>query len=123
MIAICVRAKHIEVDFQAFITSDLVTYTKSVMHRYFCDHTMQGLIDVFTVPLDRLYKWRDAYETVLAEALQAEGCTPRRAALQKAGQPLTDTIRYLEDIWCLVIDGPGALCDAYSKKTLAWQWS
>ncbi len=123
MIAICVRAKRIEVDFQVFITSDLVTYTKSVMCWYFCDHTMQGRISVFTMPLDRLYEWHDAYETVLAEALQAEGCTPTRAALQKVGQPLTDTIRYLEDIWCSAIDTPGALCDAYSKKTLAWQQS
>lgn len=123
MIVICVHAKRIEVNFQAFITSDPVTYTKSVMRWYFCDHMMQGWIDVFTMPLDQLYEWCDAYETVLAEALQAEGCTLRRAVLQKVGQPLTDTIRYLEDIWCSAIDGPGALRNAYSKKTLAWQQS
>ncbi len=123
MIVICICAKCIEVNFQAFITSDLVTYTKSVMCRYFCDHTMQGWINVFTMPLDWLYKWRNAYETMLAEALQVEGCTPRRVVLQKVGQPLTDTIQYLEDIWCLAIDSPGALCDVYSKKTLVWQQS
>ncbi|KAK0433182.1 hypothetical protein EV421DRAFT_1741780 [Armillaria borealis] len=122
MIAICVCAKRVEVDFQAFIASDLVTYTKGVMRQYFCDHTMQGLIDVFTVPLDRLYEWRDTYDTVLADALQADGCTPRREVIQKVGQPLMGTIRYLEDIWCSAIDGPGALRGAYSKKTLAWQW-
>ncbi|PBK70785.1 hypothetical protein ARMSODRAFT_974047 [Armillaria solidipes] len=112
MIAICVRAKRVEVNFQAFIASDPVTYTKGVMCWYFCDHTMQGLIDVFTVPLDQLYEWRDAYDTVLADALQADGCTPRREAIQKAGQPLMDTIWYLEDMWCSAIDGPGALRDA-----------
>ncbi|SJL14291.1 uncharacterized protein ARMOST_17747 [Armillaria ostoyae] len=121
MIALGVRAKHIKFDFKNYIDTDPVAYTRSLMRKYFSDHVHQGRMDVFTLPLDRLYEWHHSYEEVLAEVLQVEGCTPRRDSVQKAGQPLFDAIRYLEDIWCSVIEGPAALRTAYNKKLLAWQ--
>ncbi|KAK0438397.1 hypothetical protein EV421DRAFT_1738453 [Armillaria borealis] len=121
MIELCVRAKRIEVDFGAFIDNDPVAYAKSLMHRYFCDRIIQGCIKVFTDPLSQLYEWRTSYETVLDAVLQLDGCSPRRAAMQKVGQPLWDTIGYLENIWCSAIEGPKELRDAYNRKRLTWQ--
>ncbi len=46
------------------------------MWSYFTDRRCQGQIGIFTVPLDRLYEFRQQYKAVLAGLLQVEGCTP-----------------------------------------------
>ncbi len=119
-LAIC--AKHIQQEFEEFITGlDPAAYMKSLMWSYFTDRHQQGQISVFTVPLDRLYKFRWQYEDVLARLLQVEGCIPWREAVEKAGKPIEVVIGHLEDIWCMAIDGAEALCCAYSNERLVWQ--
>ncbi|SJL12105.1 uncharacterized protein ARMOST_15526 [Armillaria ostoyae] len=119
-IALGIHSRRILHDFEAYTnTDDIITYVKSLMRQYF-SHNKHN-IGTFTVPLDQLYEFRRMYEDVLAEALQAEGCTTRRDAMEKAGKPIMDVIAYVEDIWCTAIEGPGPLRLAYTHKRLAWQ--
>ncbi len=110
VIQLGVHAKSIMHDFLTFIIKDdVVNFIKSLMHDYFCDKTVQGRIEVFMTPLDCLYDFRSDYENVLGKVLQVEGCTPWWAAMEKVGEPIWEAVRYLKEIWCVVIEGQ-AIC-------------
>ncbi|PBK59518.1 hypothetical protein ARMSODRAFT_1027368 [Armillaria solidipes] len=120
VVRLAVRAKRIQHDFEEFTCGlDAVKYAESLIQAYFAEG--DGKINVFTDPLEHTYEFQRLYDDVLKDLLQAEGCTPRRDAVEKAGQPIKDVISFLEDIWCVAIEGRTELCLAYKRGRLIWQ--
>ncbi|KAK0453024.1 uncharacterized protein EV420DRAFT_1482015 [Desarmillaria tabescens] len=110
-------------EFEDFIggktPSDYVEY---LLGQYFKDKSRcQGQIAVFVEPLDSLYHMRKSYDSITAQALQADGHSDRQKELEKLGSPMVKLIFWLEDIWHVAVDGPYHLCISDNTWRLAWQ--
>ncbi|KAK0231991.1 hypothetical protein EDD85DRAFT_955828 [Armillaria nabsnona] len=118
VIWLATHAKRIQHDFDDFVSGlDPVEYVESLIRTYFTDGDTK--IGVFTDPLEHIYEFQRLHDKVLGDLLQAEGCTPRRDAVEKGGQPIKEVISLLQDICNLFEDASVHGIVKGSSKVLA----
>ncbi|SJL13077.1 uncharacterized protein ARMOST_16514 [Armillaria ostoyae] len=83
--------------------------------------SQMGHAELFSAPLDRVNALQETHAEVMAEFLQADGCSDAYRDLEQLDNRIDSLVKALEDMFCYALEGPAALVQAYNRRTLYWQ--
>lgn len=97
-------------------------FARGLLREYYTGSDSQiGHAELFSAPLDRVNALQETHAEVMADFLQADGCSDAYRNLQELDKRIDSLVKALEDMCCHALEGPVALVQVYNCHTLYWQ--